>query len=61
MCSLIDVKNKTEGKKVYPDKKSSDAYLEFMERLHKFINFFSKEYPVKIIVNKEKCRKNSQC
>jgi hypothetical protein len=53
MCSLIELKNKTEEKKVYPNKKPSDAYLEFIERLHKFTNFFSKEYPTKIMVNKE--------
>jgi hypothetical protein len=35
------------------NKKPSDEYLGFIERLHKFNNFFSKEYPTKIIVNKE--------
>jgi hypothetical protein len=54
MCALIELKNKTEEKKIYPNKKPSDEYLEFIERLHKFNNFFSKEYPTKIIVNKEK-------
>jgi hypothetical protein len=53
MCSLIELKNKTEEKKIYPNKKTSDKYLEFIERLHKFNNFFSKEYPTKIIVNEE--------
>jgi hypothetical protein len=53
MHSLIELKNKTEEKRIYPDKKPSDEYLEFIERLHKFNNFFSKEYPTKIIVNKE--------
>jgi hypothetical protein len=53
MCALIELKNKTEEKKIYPNKKPSDEYLEFIERLHKFNNFFSKEYPTKIIVNKE--------
>jgi hypothetical protein len=53
MCSLIELKNKTEEKRVYPDKKPLEEYLEFVERLHKFNNFFSKEYPTKIIVNKE--------
>jgi hypothetical protein len=54
MCALIELKNKTEEKKIYHDKKPSDEYLKFIERLHKFNNFFSKEYPTKIIVNKEK-------
>jgi hypothetical protein len=43
MCSLIDLKNKTEEKKIYANKKPSDKYLEFIERLHKFNDFFSKE------------------
>lgn len=53
MCSLIELKNKTEEKKVYLNKKPSDVYLEFLGRLHKFHDFFSKEYPTKIIVNKD--------
>jgi len=54
MCSLIELKNKTEEKKLYLNKKPSDEYIEFLNRLHKFNNnFFSKEYLTKIIVNKE--------
>jgi hypothetical protein len=51
MCSLIELKNKTEDKKVYLNKKPSEEYLKFLHRLHKFNEFFSKEYPTKIIVD----------
>ncbi|MDR1398973.1 MAG: hypothetical protein LBJ41_03515 [Treponema sp.] len=51
MRSLIELKEKTEEKKFTSN--TSDEQLEFIGRLHKFNNFFSKEYPTKIIVNKE--------
>jgi hypothetical protein len=51
MCSLIELKNKTEDKKVYLNKKPSEEYLKFINRLHKFDEFFSKEYPTKIMVD----------
>jgi hypothetical protein len=51
MCSLIELKNKTEDKKVYLNKKPSEEYLKFLYRLHRFNEFFSKEYPTKIIVD----------
>jgi hypothetical protein len=51
MCSLVELKNKTEDKKVYLDKKPSEEHLRFLNRLHKFHEFFSKEYPTKIIVD----------
>jgi putative sterol carrier protein len=51
MCSLIELKNKTEDKKVYLNKKPSEEYLKFINRLHKFHEFFSKEYPTKIMVD----------
>jgi len=53
MCALIELKNKTEEKKYYPNKKPSAEYMEFMGRLHKFDNFFSKDYPTKIVVTNE--------
>jgi hypothetical protein len=58
MSALIDLKNKTEEKKVYPGKQPPEEYLEFLERLHKFnSSFFSREYPTKIIVKKENGKK----
>jgi len=57
MCALIETKHKTEEKKYYPNKKPSAEFIEFMGRLHKFNNFFSKDYPTKIIVAKENCIK----
>jgi hypothetical protein len=53
MCALIETKHKTEEKKYYPNKKPSAEFLELMSRLHKFNNFFSKDYPTKIVVAKE--------
>jgi hypothetical protein len=53
LCALIDVKDKTEEKKTYPGKKVPDEYMDFLMRLHKFHNFFSKEYPTKIVVNND--------
>ena len=53
MCALIETKHKTEEKKYYPNKKPSAEFLEFMSRLHKFNNFFSKDFPTKIVVAKE--------
>jgi putative sterol carrier protein len=53
MCSLIELKNKTEEKKIYLDKKPQEDYLKFIGRLHQFNNFFSKDYPTKIVVDKE--------
>jgi len=53
MCSLIELKNKTEDKKVYYENKPQEEYLKFLYRLHKFENFFSKDYPTKIVIKKE--------
>jgi len=53
MCALIETKHKTEEKKYYPNKKPSAEFIEFMSRLHKFNNFFSKDFPTKIVVAKE--------
>jgi hypothetical protein len=57
MCSLIELKNKTEDKKIYYDKKPQEEYLKFLYRLHKFDDFFSKDYPTKIEIKKENCIK----
>jgi hypothetical protein len=54
MCSLIELKNKTEDKKVYESKKPKEQYLAFLRRLDKFHEFFSKDYPTKIVVTKNK-------
>jgi len=57
-CALIDMKDKEAANKKYPtskqvrDEKYKDG-AEFMFRCAKFFYFFSKEYPTKIIVNKE--------
>jgi hypothetical protein len=53
MCALIEIKHKTEEKKYYPNKKPSAEFIEFMGRLHKFNDFFLKDYPTKIVVAKE--------
>ena len=53
MCSLIELKNKTEDKKVYYENKPQEEYLKFLYRLHKFEDFFSKDYPTKIVMKKE--------
>jgi hypothetical protein len=55
MCSLIELKNKTEDKKVYLSKKPDEKYLAFLRRLNKFNEFFSKDYPTKIVVSKKNC------
>ena len=55
MCSLIELKNKTEDKKIYYEKKPQEEYLKFLYRLHKFDDFFSKDYPTKIVIKKENC------
>jgi hypothetical protein len=57
MCSLIQLKNKTEEKKIYHDKKPDEEYLKFIKRLHKFNDFFSKDYPTKIIIKESNCIK----
>ena len=57
MCGLIDLKDKTEDKKVYWFKKPADEQIRFFSRLHKFEEFFSKDYPNKVIVKNENCRK----
>jgi hypothetical protein len=51
MCSLIELKYKTEDKKVFLDKEVPEKYLEFLYRFHKFTDFFSKDYPTKVIVD----------
>jgi mannose-6-phosphate isomerase-like protein (cupin superfamily) len=51
MCSLIELKDKTEDKKVYLSKKPSEETLKFLYRLHRFNEFFSKDYPTKIIID----------
>ncbi|MDR1324582.1 MAG: hypothetical protein LBK00_00925 [Treponema sp.] len=51
MCSLIELKYKTEEKKVYLSKKPPEIVLKFINRLHKFTEFFSKDYPTKVIVD----------
>ena len=53
LCSLIELKNKTEDKKVFYDKKIEEEYLKLLNRLHKFNDFFSKDYPTKILLKKE--------
>ncbi|GBU27679.1 hypothetical protein R84B8_01216 [Treponema sp. R8-4-B8] len=57
LCSLIEIKNKTEDKRVYLNKKPSDEYIQFINKLNKFHNFFSKDFPTKIIVKNENGRK----
>jgi hypothetical protein len=57
MCSLIELKNKTDDKRIDHDKKPQEEYLKFIYRLHKFNNFFSKNYPTKILIKKENCIK----
>jgi hypothetical protein len=57
LCSLIELKNKTEDKRIYYDKKPQEEYLKFIYRLHKFNNFFSKDYPTKIIIKNTNCIK----
>jgi hypothetical protein len=51
MCSLIELKHKTEDKKVYSKTKLPEERLRFLYRLHKFNEFFSKDYPTKVIVD----------
>jgi hypothetical protein len=55
LCSLIKLKNKTEDKRVYYDKKPQEEYLKFLFRLHRFNDFFSKDYPTKIVIKKANC------
>jgi putative sterol carrier protein len=55
MCSLIELKNKTEDKKIYYEKKPQEEYSKFLYRLHKFEDFFSKDYPTEIVIKKENC------
>jgi hypothetical protein len=57
MCGLIDVKNKTEDKKVYWFQELTEEKIAFFNRLHKFEEFFSKDYPNKVIVKNENSRK----
>jgi mannose-6-phosphate isomerase-like protein (cupin superfamily) len=57
MCGLIDMKNKTEDKKGHWFQKPTDEQIKFFSRLHKFEEFFSRDYPNKVIVKNENCRK----
>lgn len=57
MCSLIDLKNKTQEKIVKLNEKMKQEKLNFINRLHKFHDFFSKDYPGKIIVKNKNCIK----
>ncbi|MDR0474266.1 MAG: SCP2 sterol-binding domain-containing protein [Treponema sp.] len=56
MHALIEPKHKDEDKKTYWFKPVSDDFKKYIARLHKFNEFFSKDYPTKIIVKKENCR-----
>lgn len=55
MCSLIDLKNKTQDKFIRRNHEIQEEKLKFIDRLHKFHDFFSKEYPGKIFVKHENC------
>lgn len=57
MCSLIDLKNKEPKKFIKLNQKIEPEMLEFIDRLHKFNDFFSKDYPGKIIIKNENCIK----
>ena len=57
MCSLIDIKHKTPEKFIKLNDEIEQKQLNFIIRLHKFNDFFSKDYPGKIIVKDENCIK----
>lgn len=57
MCSLIELKYKDPKKIIKHNEKAEDEMLNFVVRLHKFNEFFSRDYPSKIIVKKENCLK----
>lgn len=57
MCSLIDLKNKEPKKFIRLNQEIEPEMLEFIDRLHKFNDFFSKDYPGKIIIKNENCIK----
>jgi hypothetical protein len=52
MNSLIGVKYPEEEEKIWREQGNTKERIDYIKRLHKFSNFFSKEYPTKIIVNK---------
>ena len=56
MCGLIDLKYKREDKKTHWFKPVPEDLKKYIIRLHKFSEFFSKDYPTKIIVKKGNCR-----
>jgi hypothetical protein len=53
MNSLIGVKYPEEEEKIWREQGHTKERIDYIKRLHKFSNFFSKEYPTKIIVNKD--------
>lgn len=57
MCSLIELKHKTVEKIIKPNEKIDQEHLKFITRLHKFNDFFSKDYPQKVVVKNENCIK----
>lgn len=57
MCSLIDLKYKKQDKFIRVNDEIPDEKLKFINRLHRFHDFFSKEYPGKILVKHENCVK----
>jgi len=55
MCSLIDIKHKTQDKFIKLNYEVQEEKFNFINRLHKFHDFFNKEYPGKILVKHENC------
>lgn len=57
MTSLIEPKVKDERKVIKPNKQIDKESLDFIQRLHKFDEFFNKYYPSKTIIKYDNCRK----
>jgi hypothetical protein len=57
LTSLIEPKVKDEKKIIKTNKQISQESLDFIIRLHKFDEFFNKDYPSKTIIKYDNCRK----
>ncbi len=57
MCSLIELKYKDPKKIVKAGERIEPELLSFFDRLHKFDDFFNKDYLNKIIVKESNCIK----
>jgi hypothetical protein len=53
MNSLIGLKLSEEEVSIYEKQMNTKEHKDYIKRLHIFNNFFSKEYPTKIIVNEK--------